>query len=64
MDTGFLVPQMLVAAPGLALVAGRDSGAKGLLLSYGKFVHGSYGDVALLRYSLERARPASKFSSE
>ncbi|MBL8806079.1 MAG: tricarballylate utilization 4Fe-4S protein TcuB [Rhodospirillales bacterium] len=67
MDTGFLAMLVLVAASGLALLVLRATPAMGLLLAfhlgtvfslfvtmpYGKFVHGLYRFMSLVRYSHE-----------
>ena len=68
MDVGFLVMLMLTSLTGLALLAWRHTAAMGPLLAvhlgvvaalfallpYGKFVHGLYRFLALLRYAGER----------
>jgi len=68
MDTAFILMLFLTAATGLALLLLRDTAAMGPLLSihlgfvfalfvtlpYGKFVHGLYRFVALVRYARER----------
>ncbi|HYD66896.1 tricarballylate utilization 4Fe-4S protein TcuB [Azospirillum sp.] len=73
MDVSFLVLLMLTSLTGLLLLALRDTGAMGvalavhlgivaglfLTLPYGKFVHAVYRFCALVRYALERARPAA-----
>ena len=78
MDAGFLVLLLLSGITGLALLAWRETSAMGVVLAvhlavvmaffltmpYGKFVHAFYRYAALVRYSLERARPAPKFSSD
>ena len=60
------------SATGLALLAWRDTGAMALLLAlhlgvvmalfltlpYGKFAHGIYRCAALLKFVIERRRPA------
>ena len=70
MDTAFLVMLFLVSLTGFALLLWRDSSAMGLLLSlhlgmvlglflslpYGKFVHGLYRLLALIKYASERRR--------
>jgi citrate/tricarballylate utilization protein len=67
MDVAFLVMLFLTAATGLALLAFRDGPAMGILLAlhlgvvfslfltmpYGKFVHGIYRYLALVRYARE-----------
>jgi citrate/tricarballylate utilization protein len=78
MDAGFLILLLLSGITGLALLAWRETSAMGVTLAvhlavvmalfltmpYGKFVHAFYRYAALVRYSLERARPAAKFSSD
>jgi len=73
MDTGFLALLFLVSLTGLALLALRETRAMGVLLCvhlgmvlaffltmpYGKFVHGLYRFAALVRFHLERRRPAA-----
>jgi citrate/tricarballylate utilization protein len=68
MDTAFILMLFLTSLSGLALLLGRDTDAMGPLLAihlgvvfalfitlpYGKFVHGIYRFVALLRYATER----------
>jgi citrate/tricarballylate utilization protein len=68
MDTAFLVMLLLTSITGLALLVLRDTAAMGLLLAihlgvvlglflslpYGKFVHGLYRFVALMKYAGER----------
>ena len=68
LDRSFLVLLLLTAATGLLLLALRHERAMGLLLivhlgvvlalfltlPYGKFVHGLYRGIALLRYRRER----------
>jgi citrate/tricarballylate utilization protein len=72
MDRGFIGLLLAVSASGLALLAWRDSTAMALLLAlhlgvvmalfltlpYGKFAHGIYRCAALLKFSIERRRPA------
>jgi citrate/tricarballylate utilization protein len=73
MDRGFIGLLLAVSASGLALLAWRDSGAMALLLAlhlggvmalfltlpYGKFAHGIYRCAALLKFAIERRRPAA-----
>jgi citrate/tricarballylate utilization protein len=68
MDVAFIVMLFLTSFTGLALLVWRDSAAMGPLLAlhlgvvfalfitlpYGKFVHGLYRYVALVRYARER----------
>jgi citrate/tricarballylate utilization protein len=68
MDTAFIVMLFLTSITGLALLLWRATGAMGPLLAlhlgvvfalfvtmpYGKFVHGIYRFVALVRYARER----------
>jgi citrate/tricarballylate utilization protein len=68
MDTAFIVMLLLTSATGIALLLLRDTAAMGPLLAlhlgvvfalfitmpYGKFVHGIYRFVALVRYARER----------
>src|ERR1700744_6593566 len=68
MDSAFILMLFLTSLTGLALLLWRDSTAMGMLLAihlgvvfalfitlpYGKFVHGIYRFVALVRYARER----------
>jgi citrate/tricarballylate utilization protein len=68
MDTAFIVMLFLTSLTGMALLLWRDTAAMGPLLAlhlgvvfalfitmpYGKFVHGIYRFVALVRYARER----------
>ena len=68
MDTGFLVMLFLTSLTGFLLLLLRDTGAMGVLLAlhlgvvlglflsmpYGKFVHGLYRFLALVKYARER----------
>lgn len=70
MDTAFVVMLFLTSLTGLLLLALRDTAAMGLLLSihlgvvlglflslpYGKFVHGLYRYLALVKYAAEKRR--------
>jgi citrate/tricarballylate utilization protein len=70
MDTAFIVMLFLTSLTGFALMILRDTAAMGLLLSlhlgvvlglflslpYGKFVHGLYRFLALVKYAGERRR--------
>lgn len=71
MDRGFIALLLATSISGLALLAGRDSGALGLLLAlhlgavlalfatlpYGKFAHGIYRSAALLKSAIEKRQP-------
>ncbi|AWI74310.1 tricarballylate utilization protein TcuB [Parazoarcus communis] len=71
MDRAFIVLLFMVSLTGLVLLAGRETGAMGLLLAvhlgvvmaffltmpYGKFGHGFYRSAALLKWAIERRRP-------
>ena len=68
MDVAFLAMLFLTSLTGLALLAFRETSAMGMLLAihlgvvfalfftmpYGKFVHGLYRFLALVRYARER----------
>jgi citrate/tricarballylate utilization protein len=68
MDAAFILMLFLTSATGIALLLLRDTAAMGPLLAvhlgfvfalfitlpYGKFVHGLYRFVALVRYARER----------
>ena len=72
MDTAFLAMLVLVSLTGFALMILRDSGAMGILLAlhlgvvlalflslpYGKFVHGLYRYLALVKYAREKRTAA------
>jgi citrate/tricarballylate utilization protein len=78
LDAGFLVLLFLTSLTGLALLAWRETSLLGVLLAvhlgvvlalfltlpYGKFVHAIYRFAALVRYALERSRPAPNVSFE
>jgi len=71
MDRGFIALLLLTSLSGLALLAGRNSGAMALLLAlhlgivlallatlpYGKFAHGVYRSAALLKWAIEKRSP-------
>ena len=71
MDRGFIALLFFTSLTGLALLAGRDTGAMALLLAvhlgfvmalfltlpYGKFAHGAYRCAALLKYAIEKRQP-------
>ena len=71
MDRAFIALLFAVSASGLALLAGRGTGAMALLLSlhlgcvmalfltlpYGKFAHGIYRTAALVKWSVEKRQP-------
>lgn len=73
MDRGFIMLLLLTSATGLALLALRNTSAMGLLLAvhlgvvmalfvtlpYGKFAHGVFRSAALLKWSIEKRRPAN-----
>jgi citrate/tricarballylate utilization protein len=78
MDVGFLALLVLTSLTGLLLLVLRDTAAMGVLLAihlgivlalfltlpYGKFVHAIYRFAALVRYALERSRPAPNVTFE
>ncbi|TCQ92612.1 tricarballylate utilization 4Fe-4S protein TcuB [Pseudomonas sp. JUb52] len=71
MDRAFILLLLLVGLSGLALLAGRDSGAMAALLAihlgavmaffltmpYGKFAHGIFRSAALLKHAIEKRQP-------
>ncbi len=71
MDRGFIALLLLTSLSGLALLAGRDGPAMGVLLAvhlgvvmalfatlpYGKFAHGIFRSAALLKWSIEKRQP-------
>jgi citrate/tricarballylate utilization protein len=71
MDRAFILLLFFTGASGLALLAGRETGAMALLLAlhlgavmalfltmpYGKFGHGFYRCAALLKSAIEKRRP-------
>nr|WP_294864878.1 tricarballylate utilization 4Fe-4S protein TcuB [uncultured Pseudogulbenkiania sp.] len=71
MDRGFIALLLLTSATGLAVLAGRNGGAMGVLLAahlgvvmalfatlpYGKFAHGIYRSAALLKWTIEKRQP-------
>jgi citrate/tricarballylate utilization protein len=73
MDVGFLVMLLLTGATGLVLLVLRETAAMGMLLAihlgfvfalfltmpYGKFVHGLYRYLALVRYAQEKRQLAA-----
>lgn len=78
MDAGFLVLLFMISLTGLGLLAFREHGSMGtwlavhlgfvlalfLTMPYGKFVHGMYRLMALVRYHLERRRPVPGIAAE
>jgi citrate/tricarballylate utilization protein len=71
MDRGFIALLFVTSLSGLALLAGRDTGAMALLLAlhlgcvmalfatlpYGKFAHAVYRCAALLKWAIEKRQP-------
>lgn len=71
MDRAFILLLLLVSLSGLALLAGRDSGAMAALFAihlgavmaffltmpYGKFAHGIFRSAALLKHAIEKRQP-------
>jgi citrate/tricarballylate utilization protein len=71
MDRAFIALLFFTSLTGLALMIWRDTGAMAILLAvhlgvvmglfltlpYGKFAHGIYRCVAILKYAIERRRP-------
>ena len=78
MDTAFTVMLLLTGVTGLALLLWRETSAMGPLLAlhlgfvfalfitlpYGKFVHGLYRFMALVRYAMERRALAQGAATE
>lgn len=78
MDIAFVLMLLLTSLTGLALLVWRDTAAMGLLLivhlgfvsalfitmPYGKFVHGIYRFVALVRYAQERRAVSGEAAEE
>lgn len=78
MDAGFLVLLFMISLTGLGLLAFREHASMGtwlavhlgfvlalfLTMPYGKFVHGLYRLMALVRYHLERRRPVPGIAPE
>jgi citrate/tricarballylate utilization protein len=78
MDTAFILMLFLTSVTGLALLLLRDTAAMGPLLAlhlgvvfalfitlpYGKFVHGLYRFMALVRYAMERRALAQGAATE
>jgi citrate/tricarballylate utilization protein len=74
MESAFILMLFLTSLTGLALLVWRDTAAMGFLLAihlgvvfalfitlpYGKFVHGIYRFVALMRYARERQMMAGE----
>lgn len=71
MDRAFILLLLLTSITGLALLAGRETGAMALLLAvhlgvvmalfltlpYGKFAHGVFRVAALLKHAIEKRQP-------
>lgn len=71
MDRGFIALLLLISLTGFALLIGRDSASMAILLAvhlgvvmaffltmpYGKFAHGIFRSVALLKHSIEKRQP-------
>jgi citrate/tricarballylate utilization protein len=71
MDRAFIVLLLLTSITGLALLAGRETGAMALLLAihlgvvmalfltlpYGKFAHGVFRVAALFKHAIEKRQP-------
>lgn len=78
MDAGLLVLLFMISLTGLGLLIWRESGAMGtwlavhlgfvlalfLTMPYGKFVHGMYRLMALVRWHVERRRPVPGVAAE
>jgi len=78
MDAGLLVLLFMISLTGLGLMIWRETGAMGtwlaihlgfvlalfLTMPYGKFVHGMYRLMALVRWHVERRRPVPGIAPE
>lgn len=78
MDAGLLVLLLMISLTGLGLMIWRETGAMGtwlaihlgfvlalfLTMPYGKFVHGMYRLMALVRWHVERRRPVPGVAPE
>jgi len=78
MDAGLLVLLFMISLTGLGLMIWRETGAMGtwlaihlgfvlalfLTMPYGKFVHGMYRLMALVRWHVERRRPVPGVAPE
>jgi citrate/tricarballylate utilization protein len=78
MDVVFIALLLITSATGLLLLGLRETAAMGVLLAahlgavlalfltmpYGKFAHGIYRAVALLRFAIEDARPIPRFGAD